>query len=92
MSPAAAGALRILVIDDEAQIHRFLTPALQAEGYAVSSATTATQGLRLVAEQPPAAILLDLGLPDLDGQEFILRLRASSRIPIVVVSARDREG
>ncbi len=81
----------ILVVDDETQIHRFLKPALEAAGYAVSQAYAAIEGLRLVAERPPAAILLDLGLPDLDGQEFILRLRAFSRIPVVVVSARDRE-
>lgn len=86
---APAPALRILVIDDEPQIHRFLKPALTAAGYTVSQAVTAMQGLRLAADQAPAAILLDLGLPDLDGQEVILRLRAFCAVPIVVVSARD---
>ncbi len=82
-------APRILVIDDEPQIHRFLKPALTAAGYAVSQSMTALHGIRAAAEHNPAAILLDLGLPDLDGQEVIRRLRAAGTIPIVVVSARD---
>ena len=87
--PTPASAARILVIDDEPQIHRFLKPALTAAGYAVSQAVTAMAGLRAAAEQNPAAILLDLGLPDLDGQEVILRLRATGATPIIVISARD---
>ncbi len=83
------GPARILVVDDEPQVHRFLKPALEVAGYAVSQATTAMAGLRLAADQAPAAVLLDLGLPDLDGQEVILRLRAFSAVPIIVVSARD---
>lgn len=81
----------VLVVDDEPQIHRFLRPALAAAGYRVSEAGAAVEGLRLAAEQAPDAILLDLGLPDLDGQEFIQRMRATSRTPIVVISARDGE-
>ena len=81
----------VLVIDDEPQIHRFLRPALVAGGYRVIEAGAAVEGLRLAAEQAPQAILLDLGLPDLDGQEFIQRLRATSRTPIIVISARDGE-
>ena len=86
-----AGRPRVLVVDDEPQIHRFLKPALEIAGYAVSQAGTAMDGLRLAAEQAPAAILLDLGLPDLDGQEVIVRLRAFSRIPVIIISARDLE-
>ncbi len=86
---SGAAPPRILVVDDEPQVHRFLKPALEVAGYAVSQATTAMAGLRLAADQAPAAVLLDLGLPDLDGQEVILRLRAFSAVPIVVVSARD---
>ncbi len=81
----------VLVVDDEPQIHRFLKPALEVAGYSVRQASTGREGLRLAAEQAPAAILLDLGLPDLDGQEVIVRLRAFSRIPLIVVSARDLE-
>jgi two-component system KDP operon response regulator KdpE len=82
---------RILVVDDEPQLHRFLKPALEAAGYVVERADTAVEGLRLAAVRRPDAVLLDLGLPDLDGQEVLLRLRAFSQIPVIVISARDRE-
>jgi two-component system KDP operon response regulator KdpE len=82
---------RILVVDDEAQIHRFLGPALTASGYDPMRAENAVQGLRLAASHSPAAILLDLGLPDMDGQLVIPRLRAFTASPIIVLSARDRE-
>lgn len=85
------GAPRILVVDDEPQIHRFLGPALEATGFAPLRATTAAQGLRLAAEAAPDLVLLDLGLPDMDGIAAIPRLRAFSAVPIVVLSARDRE-
>ncbi|TCH97823.1 response regulator [Roseococcus sp. SYP-B2431] len=88
MSPAPPA---ILVIDDEPQIHRFLGPALEAAGYAPLRADNAREGLRLAAARGPACILLDLGLPDLDGKEVLERLRAFSQIPVIVVSARDRE-
>ncbi len=83
---------RILVVDDEPQLHRFLKPALEAAGYQVERADTAADGLRLAATRSPAAVLLDLGLPDMDGQEALERLRAFSPVPVIVVSARDREG
>ncbi|MBP0447682.1 response regulator [Roseomonas sp. SSH11] len=82
---------RILVVDDEPQIHRFLTPALAASGYEPIQAENASAGLRLAATHAPAAILLDLGLPDLDGQQVIPRLRAFTAAPIIVLSARDEE-
>ncbi|MHB0707207.1 response regulator [Roseomonas mucosa] len=82
---------RILVIDDEPQIHRFLGPALAASGYTPMQAENAATGLHLAATQSPAAVLLDLGLPDLDGQEAIPRLRAFCTAPIIVLSARDGE-
>ena len=81
----------ILVIDDEPQIHRFLGPALMAAGYTVEHAHQAAEGLRLAATRAPAAVLLDLGLPDIDGQEVLRRLRAFSEVPVIVLSARDRE-
>ena len=84
------GAL-ILVVDDEPQIHRFLRPALEAAGYAVLRADTAAEALRLAASRAPDAVLLDLGLPDMDGQEALTRLRIFSQVPVVIVSARDRE-
>jgi len=82
---------RILVVDDEPQIHRFLTPALTASGYEPIKAESAMAGLHLAATAAPAAILLDLGLPDLDGQEVIPRLRSFTAAPIIVLSARDGE-
>jgi len=82
---------RILVIDDEPQIHRFLRPALEASGYAVERADTAREGLALVRARPPALILLDLGLPDMDGQEMLIELRAAHQIPVLILSARDQE-
>src|SRR5215210_3469488 len=85
------GAPRVLVVDDEPQIHRFLGPALQAAGYEALRAGTATDGLRLAAQRSPALVLLDLGLPDMDGKLAIPRLRAFTTAPILVLSARDLE-
>ena len=81
-------AARVLVIDDEPQMHRFLRPALEAAGYAVERADTAAEGLRLAASRAPDAVLLDLGLPDLDGHEVLARLRGFSAVPLIVLSAR----
>ncbi|HTZ70654.1 MAG TPA: response regulator [Acetobacteraceae bacterium] len=81
----------MLVIDDEPQIHRFLRPALEAAGYIVERADTAAEGLRLAASRAPDAVLLDLGLPDMDGIEVLTRLRGFSTVPVIVLSARDRE-
>jgi two-component system KDP operon response regulator KdpE len=82
---------RILVVDDEAQIHRFLKPSLTAAGYDVTRAENATEAIKLAATQSPDAILLDLGLPDMDGKDVISEIRRWSKVPIVVLSARDRE-
>lgn len=81
----------ILVVDDEPAIHRFLKPVLTAEGYRVVQALTASDALKLAVDARPDAVVLDLGLPDLDGKEVIRRLRKDSAVPIVVLSARDRE-
>ena len=81
----------VLVIDDEPQIHRFLGPALEAAGFRVARAETAAEGLRLAASRAPDMVLLDLGLPDADGKEALARLRAFSAVPVIVLSARDRE-
>lgn len=82
---------RILVVDDEPQILRFLRPSLTAAGYDVITAATGAEALKLAAAKAPDAILLDLGLPDIDGKDVITKLRAWSHVPIIVVSARDRE-
>ena len=86
-----ASRTRLLVVDDEPQIHRFLAPALAAAGYDTIKAETGEEALRLAAIRQPALILLDLGLPDIDGQLMISRLRAFIQAPIVVVSARGQE-
>ena len=64
----------ILLVDDEKQIHRFLRPLLESSGFAVRPAETGAEALREAASHPPALILLDLGLPDIDGQAVLPRL------------------
>lgn len=81
----------ILVIDDEPQIHRFLGPALQAAGYTPTRCDTATEGLRQIATRPPDAVILDLGLPDMDGKQALKALREFYPGPVIILSARDRE-
>lgn len=82
---------RILVVDDEPQIQRFLRPALEASDFEVETADTAAMAKRLAATRAPALIVLDLGLPDGDGKDVIATVRAFSRVPIIVLSARDQE-
>ncbi len=84
-------AYRVLVVDDEPQIQRFLKPSLNAAGYDVIAAVNGTEALKAAAMQAPDVILLDLGLPDMDGKDVIAELRVWSKVPIVVLSARDRE-
>lgn len=82
---------RVLVVDDEPAIHRFMAPALAANGYEALRADTGIEALSLAASRQPDLIILDLGLPDMDGKEVIRRLREWSEIPVVVLSARDRD-
>ncbi|MBI1682292.1 MULTISPECIES: response regulator [Caulobacter] len=82
---------RILVIDDEPQIHRFLAPALDAAGYDPLRADGGQEGLRGIALWSPDAVVLDLGLPDMDGKEVLEKARAFYDGPILILSARDRE-
>jgi len=82
---------RILVIDDEPQIHRFLGPALDAAGYEAQRADSGQEGLRAIALWSPDAVVLDLGLPDMDGKEVLEKARAFYAGPILILSARDRE-
>lgn len=83
--------LRVLVIDDEAAIVRFLKPVLDANSYDMISTDTVADGIKRIAGEPPDIVLLDLGLPDGDGKEVIRRAREWSDLPIIVLSARDRE-
>ncbi|OJF97630.1 response regulator [Pararhizobium antarcticum] len=82
---------RILVVDDEPQIQRFLRPSLTAAGYDVIEAMNGAQALKAVATQAPDLVILDLGLPDMDGKDVISSLRGWSEVPIIILFARDRE-
>ncbi len=89
---ASAGALRVLVVDDEPAILRFLRTGLTAQGYIVSEATEGKSALRAARQRAADLIVLDLGLPDMDGIEVIRQLReAGSAVPIIVLSSRDDE-
>jgi two-component system, OmpR family, KDP operon response regulator KdpE len=80
-----------LIIDDEVQIRRLLRVALEGENYQVHEAENGRQGLIETANRRPAVILLDLGLPDMDGLEVLKRLREWSEVPVVVLTVRDDE-
>ncbi|EPY00275.1 response regulator [Magnetospirillum fulvum] len=82
---------RILVIDDEPQIRKFMRISLSANGYEVIEAETASDGIAAARTQSPDLLILDLGLPDLDGQEVISAVRESSAVPIIVLSVRAEE-
>ena len=82
---------RILVIDDEPQIRRFLRISLNAYGYQVIEAVRGEDGIAKCATESPDLVILDLGLPDLDGQEVITRIREWSKVPIIVLSVRAAE-
>jgi two-component system KDP operon response regulator KdpE len=86
-----ARAARILLVDDEVPIQRAVAPLLRAKGYEVQVAGTGGDALRLARTQPPDLIVLDLGLPDVEGTDVCRRIRAESAVPIVVLSARGGE-
>ena len=81
----------VLVIEDEPQMLRFLRPALQGNGFRIEEAITGQDGIRAASMRTPDVVLLDLGLPDIDGLEVTRRLREWTQVPIVVISARGRE-
>jgi two-component system KDP operon response regulator KdpE len=82
---------RLLVIDDEVQILRLLCHALEADGYEVHSAKTGKQALGDVAALQPDAVILDLGLPDLDGLDVLRRIREWTQVPVLVLTVRSGE-
>jgi two-component system KDP operon response regulator KdpE len=81
----------VLLVEDELPIRRFLRTSLTAEGYRVVEAETGEAAVMLAMQQPPDLVILDLGLPDVDGQEVLRRLREWLLAPIVILSARDQE-
>jgi two-component system KDP operon response regulator KdpE len=84
-------AARILIVDDEPSILATMAPLLRGRGYEVSTATSGHAALEAVDRQPPQLVILDLGLPDLDGIEVCRRLREGRAVPILVLSARGAE-
>ena len=84
-------SLRLLLVEDDAHIRRFLRATLVTQGYGLLEVETGEEGLALAAAQVPDLVLLDLGLPDMDGKEVIRRLREWSEVPIIVLTARGQE-
>ncbi|MFT4098946.1 MAG: response regulator [Rhodoblastus sp.] len=82
---------RILIVDDEPQIQRFLRVALSAVGYEAIAAETGAQALKAVVANAPDVVVLDLGLPDRDGKDVLRDIRTISNVPVIILSARDRE-
>lgn len=82
---------RVLLVDDEAAIGRFLKPALEANEYEMTTAGSVAEAVKRIAADTPDIVLLDLGLPDGDGKDVIRRVREWSDVPIIVLSARERE-
>ncbi|WP_303907114.1 response regulator [Thiohalomonas denitrificans] len=81
----------ILIVEDDAPIRKFLRISLEAHGFRVLEARLGRDGLELCAEEHPDVVILDLGLPDMDGQEFIPEVRGWSSVPIIVLSVRSDE-
>ncbi len=90
--PSEARILRVLIVEDEPVLRRALLINLRARGYAVSQAAAGREALAEAAKQPPHAVILDLGLPDVDGTEVIRELRGWSRAPVIVLSGRTGSG
>ena len=82
---------KILVIDDERSVRRFLSHSLEASGFDVKEAETGAEGIRLVIEQKPDIIVLDHGLPDMTGIEVLRKLREWSKTPVIFLTVRDRD-
>lgn len=91
MTPAA-GPLRILVVDDEPPILRFLRASLESQGYIVSTAADARTALEMVRKKAVDLVVLDLGLPDMDGLDVVRQIRDDGEtLPIIILSSRDNE-
>ncbi|MCW6510843.1 response regulator transcription factor [Lichenifustis flavocetrariae] len=86
-----SGSNVILVVDDEPQIQRFLRPTLTAVGFTVEPALTGADALAKFRKAVPELVVLDLGLPDMNGLDVLIEMRKTSQVPIVILSARDDE-
>ncbi len=83
--------LRVLVVDDEVAIQRFLRVALNGQGFIVLEAGTGQDALQALTLERPDLVILDLGLPDMDGVEVTRRLREWSQVPVIILSVREQE-
>jgi two-component system, OmpR family, KDP operon response regulator KdpE len=83
---------RVLLVEDEAPMRRFLYDLLSTSGYQVDEAQNGEQAVALAAQAPPDLMILDLGLPDMDGQDLLRRMRAWLRAPIIILSVRNQDG
>jgi two-component system KDP operon response regulator KdpE len=88
---ADSGKIRVLFIDDEVQMRRLIRACLERNGYEFFEAATGNEGLAAAIDFQPAIIILDLALPDMDGMAVLRRLREWSKVPVIVLSVRDRE-
>lgn len=88
---AIADRIKVLIVDDELAIRRFLRASLDPAAYELLEADNGEQGVRMTATENPSIVLLDLGLPDVDGIDVAKRIREWSEVPIVVLSARGQE-
>jgi two-component system KDP operon response regulator KdpE len=93
-SPGASAGVPVivLVVDDDPPIRRFLRAGLENEGYVLVEAATGQEGITQAATRAPDLVLLDLGLPDIDGLEVLRRIREWSAVPVIVLTARGQEG
>lgn len=82
---------RILVVDDDPQIQKILDVSFSAHGYEIQEAVTGEEGVNLAVSLKPDLIIIDLGLPDMDGKAVVKKIRERAAIPIIVLSARDQE-
>jgi two-component system KDP operon response regulator KdpE len=82
---------KILIIDDEPQIRRMLRIALKSEGYAISEARDGEEGLTVASDEQPDLVVLDLGLPTMDGHQVLTELRTWSRAPVIILSVRNKD-
>jgi two-component system, OmpR family, KDP operon response regulator KdpE len=91
MNSTNSAAPVVLVIDDEIQIRRFLRAGFELDGFTVNDAETGSDGIRSATHNPPDLIILDLGLPDMEGAEVAERVRSWSNVPLIVLSVRSNE-
>src|SRR5215468_6992598 len=89
--PTLAGVTSVVVVEDDTQIRSALVRSLAERGYAAHGSATGLDGLSIIVDSRPDVVLLDLGLPDIDGEDLLRMIRAVSMVPVVVITARDED-